>query len=463
MLKKFTNACVKLVDRYLPDPFLFAIVLTLVIFGAACVFTGTPGEALADRALRTLKYWGDFKKGFWNLLTFSMQTSMIVVFGSTLAKTPVFTKLINSLAGLATTNTSAIILTTIVSALFSWLNYGLGLIVGALLGKAIAKRLHTIDYPLLIASAYSGFVIWHQGLSGSIPLTISTGFKVGSMNIQAPITETIFHNWNLITVVVCVVVLCIVNVAMQRDEEHAVHVDPALLADDEVRTEYEIKTPADRLEHSKILWLLTVIIGWAYLFFYFKGYADSGKSVLNGLGRNSVNFFLLFAGILLHGDLRRYVDALKSSVSSVAGVILQYPFYAGIMAIMVGVDANGVSLAKLISNFFVNNATPVTFPLYTFISAGIVNFLVPSGGGQWAVQAPIVMDAAARIGVPQSLAAMAIAFGDQWTNMIQPFWALPALAVAGLRAKDIMGFMVVVTIASGIVFAGGILCWALFI
>ena len=350
MLKRFTNACVKMVDRYLPDPFLFAIILTLFIFGAACVFTGTPEEAYADRALRTLKYWGDFKNGFWNLLKFSMQTSMIVVFGSTLAKTPLFTKLINSLAGTVSTEAGAIILTTVVSSVFSWLNYGLGLIVGALLGKAIAKRIK-VDYPLLIAAAYSGFVIWHQGLSGSIPLTISTGFKVGNMNVVAPITDTIFNQWNLITVVACIIVLCIVNVAMRRDPDKAVYVDPSLFKEDDVKVEYKIETPADRMEHSKILWLLTVILGWAFLFFYFKGYADSGKSVLNGLGRDSVNFFLLFAGLLLHGDLRRYVDALKSSVSSVAGVILQYPFYAGIMAIMVGVDSQGQSLAVIISNF----------------------------------------------------------------------------------------------------------------
>jgi short-chain fatty acids transporter len=203
-------------------------------------------------------------------------------------------------------------------------------------------------------------------------------------------------------------------------------------------------------------------MGWAYIIYYFYSYAASGKNILNGLGRDSVNLILLFGGLLLHGDLRRYVDAIKDSVSSVAGVILQYPFYAGIMAIMVGTDANGISLARIISNFFVSISNQVTFPIFTVISAGIVNFLVPSGGGQWSVQAPIVMTAAQELGVKDSVAAMAIAFGDQWTNMIQPFWALPALAVANLRAKDIMGFMVVVTIASGIVFAVGMVCWAAF-
>lgn len=454
MLKRFTNACVKLVDRYLPDPFLFAIALTLICYAASVAFTG-------NSVLAVLAAWGNFKSGIWNLLKFSMQTSMIVVFGSALAKTPAFSKMISKVAGYATDNTRAIILTTVVSAVFSWLNYGLGLIVGALLGRAIAKHLRTVDYRLLIASAYSGFVIWHQGLSGSIPLTISTGFDVAGRTIQADIMTTLFHPMNLITVVVCVVVLSLINVAMHPDAEHTVTIDPELLVEQKA-DEYEIKTPADKMEHSKILWLLTCLLGWAYIVYYFASYAASGKGILNGLGRDSVNLVLLFSGILLHGDLRRYVDAVRDSVSSVAGVILQYPFYAGIMAIMVAADANGQSLAVIISNFFVSVSNKVTFPFLTFLSAGVVNFLVPSGGGQWTVQAPIVMSAAQQLGVTDNLAAMAIAFGDQWTNMIQPFWALPALAVAGLKAKDIMGFMVIVTIASGVVFGVGMLVWATF-
>jgi len=452
-MKKLTNACTKMVERYLPDPFLFAIVLTLFCYVLAVLCTG-------NSPLQVLAAWGDFKNGIWNLLKFSMQTSMIVVFGSALAKTPSFTKGINKIASYATTNNKAIILVTVFSSFVCWVNYGLGLICGALLGRAIARRLRTVDYRLLIAAAYSGFVIWHQGLSGSIPLTISTGFDVETLGtIQADITATIFHPANIITAIVCVLVLCVVNVKMQPDADHLIVVDPALLEEKPAK-QYEINTPADKLEHSKILWALTCILGFAYTIYYFYSYAASGKNVLNGLGRDSVNLVLLFTGILLHGDLRRYVDAVADSVSSVAGVILQYPFYAGIMAIMVVTDANGASLATIISNGFVAISNKVTFPMFAFFSAGVVNFLVPSGGGQWSVQAPIVMQAAKDLNVDTSVAAMAIAFGDQWTNMIQPFWALPALAVANLRAKDIMGFMCVITIATGIVFTCGILLWA---
>lgn len=453
MLKKFTNFCVKLVDKYLPDPFLFAIILTLVVYMAAIIFT-------QQTPLEILKYWGNFSNGFWGLLKFSMQTGCIVVFGSTLAKTQVFNKLINKIVKYATTNTHAIILTVLFSAIFSWLNYGLGLIAGALLAKAIAKKLKTIDYRLLIASAYSGYIIWHQGLSGSIPLTISTGFDIAGKTIKSDITSTIFHPMNIITAIVCIIVMCLLNIAMLPNEKDAVIVDSNVLGEDYTPKKYEIKTPADKLEHSKILWLLTCLLGWSYIFYYFGSYIIDGKSILNGLGRDSVNMILLFLGILLHGDLKHYMDALKDSVSSIVGVILQYPFYAGIMAIMTCTNSSGVSLASLISNFFVNISNQYTFPVFTFFSAGIVNFFVPSGGGQWSVQAPIVMNAAEYLKVPTNIAAMAIAWGDQWTNMIQPFWALPALAVANLKAKDIMGFMCIITIASGVIFALGIYIWA---
>ena len=177
---------------------------------------------------------------------------------------------------------------------------------------------------------------------------------------------------------------------------------------------------------------------------------------------NIVNFIFMFLGLLLHGGLRRYVDAIGNAISGAAGILLQFPFYAGIMGIMVVSNESGVSLAGVISNFFVSISNKVTFPMLTFLSAGIVNFFVPSGGGQWAVQGPIVMPAAEALGIEPGRAAMAIAWGDQWTNMIQPFWALPALGVAGLKAKDIMGFLVTVLLFTGAVACAGFLCWGIF-
>ena len=339
-----------------------------------------------------------------------------------------------------------------------------GVIVGALLAKEVARRVNDVDYPLLIASAYSGFVIWHAGLSGSIPLQMAAegGKEFLGVVYQAPLTQTILHPMNIIMCLVILVGMPLINYAMHPDKEHTIVVNPALLQDEKER-EYKIETPAEKMEHSKILWGIIVLAGFLYIihFFITIGVAN--------LDLNAVNTIFLFLGLLAHGDLRKYVDAIGDAAAGSAGVLLQFPFYAGIMGLMVAQNADGLSLAKMIADFFTSISTDVTFPLWTFLSGGIINFFVPSGGGQWAVQGPIVMPAATEIAARAGIdatnyygrAAMGIAWGDQWTNMIQPFWALPALGVAGLKAKDIMGYLVVILIFTGIVACGGFLLWGM--
>ncbi|MBR0050592.1 MAG: short-chain fatty acid transporter [Firmicutes bacterium] len=453
MFKKFTNGCVNVINRWLPDPFLFAIILSIVVFIFAMLGTG-------QGPVTMIQAWGN-ASGFWSLLAFAMQMALVLVLGSAMASAPVFKRFLARIAAVAKNKRSAIVLTTFVSVICCWLNWGFGLIAGALLAKEMAKRIRDVDYRLLIASAYSGFVIWHAGLSGSIPLTISGGYTIGEETYQAGMNQTVFHPMNLIMCGLILFLMPFVNYAMHPDEEHTITVDPALLENDVDRV-YEIKTPADRIEHSKILWCIIVVAGFAWIIQYFMGVVKAGGSVANALNLNVVNFIFLFLGLLMHGNLRRYVDAIGDAAGGSAGVLLQFPFYAGIMGMMVAKNADGVSLAGIISDFFVNISTNTTFPLWTFLSAGIVNFFVPSGGGQWAVQGPIVMPAAAKMGIEPGRAGMAIAWGDQWTNMIQPFWALPALGVAGLSARDIMGFLVIVLLFTGIIACGGFLVWAAF-
>ncbi len=452
MFKKIVNGCVRVMNRWLPDAFLFAIILTIVVFVGSMVATGMGPIAVVDA-------WGN-SSGFWGLLSFSMQMALVVVLGSACASAKPVKKLLHTIAGVCKNNMQAIVVTTMVSTICSWLNWGFGLIVGALLAKEVAKRVPTVDYPLLIASAYSGFVIWHAGLSGSIPLQVASGHKFGETVWQADMTDTLFHPMNLIMVGVIFLVMPFVNYAMHPDKDHTVTVNPALLVDEEEKT-YEIKTPADKMEHSKILWVITMLFGFGYIVNYFVGVVKSGGNVANALNLNIVNMIFMFLGILLHGNLRRYVDAIADAASGAAGILLQFPFYAGIMGMMVAKNADGVSLAGVLSNFFVSVSNDVTFPMLSFLAAGIVNFFVPSGGGQWAVQGPIMMPAGAAMGIENGRTAMAIAWGDQWTNMIQPFWALPALAVAKLEAKDIMGYLVIVTIFVGVVACLGFLGWAL--
>ena len=446
MFKKFTNGCVRVVNRWLPDPFLFAIILTIVVFIAAMIGT-------SQSPMQMVVSWGS-DTGFWGLLAFAMQMALVLVLGSAMASAKVCKKALGAIASTATDRKKAIIIVTFVSTVCCWLNWGFGLVAGALLAKEVAKRVRDVDYPLLIAAAYSGFVIWHAGFSGSIPLTINGGYEIPDVGVfQAPTSETLFHPANLVMVLIILIAMPFINAAMQPDVDHAILVDPALIADEEEKV-YKIEVPAEKIEHSKILWAITLVLGFAYIVWHF---------VTNGftLGLNIVNMIFLFLGILLHGDLRKYVDAIAEAAGGAAGILLQFPFYAGIMGLMVAKNADGVCLAGIISNFFVNISTDVTFPVWTFLSAGIVNFFVPSGGGQWAVQGPIVMPAAEALGIEPGRAAMAIAWGDQWTNMIQPFWALPALGIAGLSARDVMGYLVIILLFTGLVGILGFLAWGM--
>lgn len=458
MFKKFTNGCVRVVNRWLPDAFLFAVILTIVVFIASMLATGMG-------PLRILDAWGN-SNGFWGLLLFSMQMALVLVLGSAMASARPMKRALRALAGLAHNNMQAILVTTMVSTICCWLNWGFGLIAGALLAKEVVRRVPSVDYPLLIASAYSGFVVWHAGLSGSIPLALNGGYTVFAgteleQTFTAITTDTIFHPMNLIMCLVILVAMPFVNYAMHPDAAHTITVDPSLLTDEEER-QYVIDSPADRMEHSRILWVILLVLGFAYIVYYFVGVVKAGKNIAGALNLNIVNMIFMFLGILLHGDIRRYVDAIAEAAAGAAGILLQFPFYAGIMGMMTALNADGVSLAGVISNFFVSISSHVTFPMWTFLSAGIVNFFVPSGGGQWAVQGPIVMPGSADMGIEAGRAAMAIAWGDQWTNMIQPFWALPALGVAKLSARDVMGYLVVVLLFTGLVAILGFLAWGLF-
>ncbi|WP_337742966.1 short-chain fatty acid transporter, partial [Fusobacterium gonidiaformans] len=351
----------------------------------------------------------------------------------------------------------AIIVVTVVSTIACILNWGFGLVIGAIFAKEIAKKLKGVDYRLLIASAYTGFLVWHGGLSGSIPLQLASGGEalkqqtLGVISEAIPTSQTLFSPMNLYIVIGLLILLPIINVAMYPSHDEVVTVDPALLKEVEpVVIDSKKMTPAEKIENGRLVSYALGLMGYVYIIKYLM---ENGFA----LNLNIVNFIFLFTGIIFHGTPRRYLDALAEAIKGAAGILLQFPFYAGIMGIMVGADVDGNSLAGLMSNFFVNISTPRTFPVFTFLSAGIVNFFVPSGGGQWVVQAPIVMPAGQMIGVTAAKSAVAIAWGDAWTNMVQPFWALPALGIAGLGAKDIMGYCLIVTIISGLFICSGFL------
>ncbi|QTX06132.1 short-chain fatty acid transporter [Agromyces archimandritae] len=423
------------VERWIPSALVFAIVLTLIIAILAVALTGTS-------PVDVVRGWGD---GLSGLLAFITQMALILLLGHMLANTRPVRRLLTRLADVPNSPATAYLFVFAVAAVASLINWGLGLVVGGILAKEVAasgrRRGLRLHFPMLVASGFSGFVVWHMGYSGSGPLTAATpdSFIVVQLGEVLPITETIFAPWNIIGAIATVVVVgfalwLVAPRGTDRIVELTADAAEAIPADEPV------ETPADRLDASRILTLIVGLMLVAYVVIHFAG----GGTVTIDL----VNWMFLALIMLLVKSPTEVIRLTKEAATNVGEILLQFPLYAGIMGMM---SASG--LIQVFSDWFVAIANPTTFGVLAFLSAGVVNFFVPSGGGQFAVQAPILLDAAAKLGVDPAIPIMATAYGDQWTNMVQPFWAIPLLAIAGLKMRDILGFTTVTLIASGIVFA----------
>ena len=455
MIKKMSSVCIKLVQKYLPDPFLFALILTAIVFILGIVLNDcTP--------LAMIQYWGT---GFWGFLGFSMQMVLVVVLGNCLANAPVFKRVLVRLASIPKSPKQAIMFCTLVAGIASMLQWGFGLVIGAIFAKELAKRVRGVDYRLLIASAYSTFMltvptssIILKAASNPNELLVVSG---GVLTDVVDMSRTAYYPLTLITLGIMFIGLILLNAAMHPSPDETFCIDPALIEEDERRLAAEIEaetidrsnmTPAERLENSPIVSLLVFIPGLVYVIWFFVSHGFS-------MNIDIMNFMLLILGILLHKTPIAYIRALGNAVRNAAGIILQFPFYAGIVGMMTTANAAGVSLAAILTEGIVSLATATTYPLFTFLSAALVNLFVPSAGGQWAVQAPVMFPAGQALGVDPAITTVALTWGDTWTNMIQPFWALPALGIAGLKVRDIMGFCVMVLLFTGIVITISLLLW----
>ncbi|WP_372399519.1 TIGR00366 family protein [Azospirillum sp. HJ39] len=416
-----SRALTWLVSRYLPDPLVFAILLTVLTFALAWWLTPSGPVAL-------VQMWGG---GFWNLLAFSMQMALVLVTGHALASSEPIRKVLGRVASIAKTPAQGVMLVCFAAAVTNIVNWGFGLVVGAMFAREVARRVPKSDYRLLIASAYIGFMTWHGGFSGSVPLVAATkGNPMEKTVGLIPIGDTLFTGYNIGITLALIVVLPLICWMMHPKASEVVAVDPALLKP-EASTRRVLgpdASPAERLEESRILGFVVGAFGLVYLFLYFRAKGFD-------LNINTVNLIMLIAGVILHGTPMAYARAVANAARGTAGIMIQFPFYAGIQIMM---EHSG--LGGLITNWFVDVATKETFPVLAFLSSGLINFAVPSGGGHWVVQGPFIMPAAQQLGVDLGKAAMAIAYGEEWMNMAQPFWALPALAIAGLGVRDIMGY-----------------------
>lgn len=436
MLKTFTSGFVNAFDRYMPDPLILVLFITLIVFVAGIVFEGQGPVAM-------LGYW---QEGFWNLLSFAMQMTLILVAGFTVARTPLFMGLVDRIANVAKTPGRAILTVSFTTLVICWINWGMGLVAGAILARELARRVEGVDYRLLVASAYAGFMSFHAGLSGSATLLIATpGHFLEDQIGLTPTSETIFGVLNLSICAAILIVLPLTCRLLMRGISNPVTVKVDKLKDEVVEDRpSKALRPAERIERSKTLAWVSAALGFASV----TAYVMNG----GGLNLNIIIFVLIFLGLALHASSRSFLSSIEEAARGVSGVLIQFPFYAGIMGMM-GASGLGASLAQ----GFTSISTASTLPLVSFLSAGVLNIFIPSGGGQWAVQGPILVEAAQTLNANLSDVVIGFVWGDAWTNLIQPFWALPVLAIAGLKARDIMGFCVIMMGTTGIAIAAALL------
>jgi short-chain fatty acids transporter len=425
-LARLADVLVRASARWVPDAFSIALALTFValLLGLA-VGGATPRECLAA--------WGG---SLWSLLPFSMQIALVIFLGYVLAVSPPVGRGLDRLAGLPRTPRQAIAFTALVSMLVCWLNWGVGLIASAVLVRSVGRRHPGADYRLLVAAAYLGLgATWHAGPSGSVPLLLATpgSFMVRDGLIPAPIplTETIFTGPNLALMGSVALLLTLLVSALQPEAGRSVSADRRALEalePFEPPTRPERPPPAQRLMHGRALSTGLGLLGAGYV----ASELAAGRFALT---LDSVNLIVLCLGLLLHPSAASFGKAAEEAARPLHGVVLQFPLYAGIYGII-----KDTGLASALAGLFLEVATPHSFPWIVFAYSALLNYFVPSGGAKWAMEAPYLLEAGGRLGTSVTQVAMAYAYGDMATNLIQPFWAIPLLGVARLEFRDILGF-----------------------
>lgn len=447
-----TKTIETLFQKYIPSPFVIAILLTLLTMVLALLFTENPSET--SHPITILKFW---EEGIWNnnLLVFAYQMMLILVLGHVLVLSKPMSWLIDKITFYAKDTISAVILVSVTTMLVAFFNWGLGLIFGAIMarkvGEASIQRGFKINYPLVGAAGYVGLMIWHGGISGSAPLKVAEeGHLASLMNgiaspeviaqLPSKITDgqTIFSWWNLLIFGILLLVIPFTFYLLARNGKTTKLPDFT-----KTKETSDTQEKNDKLDNSK---LLAIGFGFVLLTAFCARYY--GKS----LSPNMLNFLMLGLGIILHGNFKNFLKAIEEAIGGASGILIQFPLYFGIMGIM-----KSTGMVTMISDAFIAVATETTLPIFTFFSAGLVNVFVPSGGGQWAIQGPIVIESALSLGVPLPKAIMALAYGDQVTNMLQPFWALPLLGITKLKAKEILPYTLILMVVGSAIYILGLL------
>lgn len=420
------------IETYCPEPLVFAAFLTLVVLVLALTLTDTG-------PLQAVSAWGN---GLHSLLAFMTQMTLVIITAYVVAHTPAMNRLLEWLGRVPKQRWQAYTLVTLSSGVLSLLCWPLGLIAGGIIARQVALRCMergiNVHYPLLVAAAFGGFIVWHMGYSSSIGLALATEGNPLQDRIGGiiPVGETLLSWWNLLTICTTLTAVCCAILLMHPKDHCEL---PA--AEPYASNEGETNSPGrpgimGKLEESRTTSLFLALL---LLIFLAHWFATRGFD----LTLNIVNWGFLALGLLLANSIRHYGELFGDGAKTASAVLLQYPLYGGIIGLMLT-----TGLAEQFSNWVIASASPATLPVWGFLSAGLVNIFIPSGGAQWAVQGPIFVDAAQALNVDIRVIAMAIAWGDQWTNIIQPFCAIPLLAITGLKLRQFYGYCIVILLAT---------------
>ncbi len=432
-------------ERWIPDAFVFALLATvLVVLASFGKLLGEKSAAVAAQEVVTI--WG---QGFWELIPFTLQMALVIITGSVVATTRPVYRLIVKLASVATSPRSAVAWVALLAMVSSWFNWGFSLIFSAMLAREVARRVPSVDYRALCASAFLGLgSIWAQGLSGSAALQMATAaaLQPAIRTIVAgpgdlvpggiiPLTSTIFLWQSLVCVAIEIVVVTALMYFAAPTASRAK--TAAMFGIDLGVSPIDAPEPAGRgtpgewLEYRPHLSVFFVLLAGSYLVSTFVTSADP----LNALNLNTLNLSFLTLGVALHGTPARLMRAVKEATPGVWGVILQFPLYAGLAALIVKTHLN-----EVIAGFFVSLSTKETYPALVAIYSAVLGVFVPSGGSKWVIEAPYVMQAAHDLKVHLGWMVAVYDLGEALANLVQPFWMLPVLGLFGLKARDVMGY-----------------------
>ncbi len=421
MLARLGEVFSRWAERWVPDPFVLVLALTSIALLGGFVLSGSVATVLQG-------WYGGFSST--PLLAFALQMCLILVTGQALAASPPVQSVVRAVARVPKRTPQAAGLVALIACLTGVIQWGLGAVVAAFVVREIAHSAaedgRPMDIPVLGAAAYAGLAVWHGGLSGSAPLKAAESAQFTQGTTQGiPVSETLFSSLNLVVTGGLLILLPLMCIALAPKTALVPEV-PVVRA-----------VASQRGKHS----VLVLGVGGAAVLLV--GYGWVRGEVAFDL--NSVNLFFLALALAAHGSIRSFLDSVSDGARGAGAIIVQFPLYFGILGVM---QASG--MIERLSSAMASIASSSTFPLLTFLSAGLVNFFVPSGGGQWALQSDVLLTTAASLELDPARTVMAFAYGDEWTNLLQPFWALPLLAITGLKARQIAGYTAILAIGMGL-------------